>query len=199
MAEWVNSWRWEVSFTSQPLYPLGRAFGTHCTGGWVDPRAGLDDMEKWKFLTLPWLGRPDRSQSLYRLLFERYSVPIPADTPAILMENYRGFRQSPPSKCRDVRRLCHNRFLPNPPQPFIIHLSSYHPTLCILDPARVVKYQTKHKKVGGGNFRTNSMTISFSRRIRLHEDGQRYLVYLPMNLWILVKSNPEGNSQRVHK
>jgi hypothetical protein len=41
----------------------------------VDPRAGLDDVEKRKFLTLPGLElrplrRPARSQSLYRL---RYS------------------------------------------------------------------------------------------------------------------------------
>jgi hypothetical protein len=39
----------------------------------VDPRAGLDDVEKRKFLTLPGLKlrpleRPARSQSLYRLL-----------------------------------------------------------------------------------------------------------------------------------
>jgi hypothetical protein len=27
--------------------------GTHWIGGWVDPRAGLDTTEKWKFLTLP--------------------------------------------------------------------------------------------------------------------------------------------------
>jgi hypothetical protein len=38
----------------------------------VDPRAGLDDVEKRKFLTLPALklqplSRPARSQSLYRL------------------------------------------------------------------------------------------------------------------------------------
>jgi hypothetical protein len=38
----------------------------------VDPRAGLDDMEKRKFLTLPGLelrslDRPSHSQSLYRL------------------------------------------------------------------------------------------------------------------------------------
>jgi hypothetical protein len=31
--------------------------GTHSLGGWVDPRAGLDDMEKWKFWPL---GRPVR-------------------------------------------------------------------------------------------------------------------------------------------
>jgi hypothetical protein len=35
-----------VSFTPRPLYPRERASGTHCIGGWVDPRAGLDDMEK---------------------------------------------------------------------------------------------------------------------------------------------------------
>jgi hypothetical protein len=47
---------------------------THWIGGWVDPRAGLDDMEKRKFLTLPGLelrpiGRPARSQSLYQLRY----------------------------------------------------------------------------------------------------------------------------------
>jgi hypothetical protein len=41
----------------------------------VDPRAGLDDMKKRKFLTLPGLelrllGRPARSQSLYRLRYQ---------------------------------------------------------------------------------------------------------------------------------
>jgi hypothetical protein len=44
----------------------------------VNPRAGLDDVEKRKFLTLPGLelrplGRPARSQSLYRL---RYHLGI---------------------------------------------------------------------------------------------------------------------------
>jgi hypothetical protein len=49
--------------------PGERAPGTHWIGGWVDPRAGLDDLEKRKFLTLRGLelrplGRPARSQSL---------------------------------------------------------------------------------------------------------------------------------------
>jgi hypothetical protein len=44
---------------------------THWIGGCVGPRAGLDDVEKRKFLTLPGLElqprvRPARSQSLYR-------------------------------------------------------------------------------------------------------------------------------------
>jgi hypothetical protein len=54
--------------------PGERAPGTHWLGGWVDPRTGLDDVEKRKFLTLPGLelrslGRPARSQSLYRLRY----------------------------------------------------------------------------------------------------------------------------------
>jgi hypothetical protein len=45
-----------------------RVPSTHWIGGWVGPIAGLDDMEKRKFLTLPGLelrplGRPARSQS----------------------------------------------------------------------------------------------------------------------------------------
>jgi hypothetical protein len=46
--------------------------GTHWMGRWMDPTAGLDDLEKWTFLTLSWLelrplGLPARSQSLYWL------------------------------------------------------------------------------------------------------------------------------------
>jgi hypothetical protein len=45
--------------------------GIRCIGGYVDLRGGQNDMEKRKFLTLPGLefrplGRPARSQSLYR-------------------------------------------------------------------------------------------------------------------------------------
>jgi hypothetical protein len=48
--------------------------GTHWIGGWVGLRVGLEDMEKRKFLTIPGvelqpLGRPARSQSLYRLSY----------------------------------------------------------------------------------------------------------------------------------
>jgi hypothetical protein len=54
--------------------PGERPPGTHWIGDWVDPRADLDDMEKRKFLTLPGLqlrpvGRPTRSQSLFRLSY----------------------------------------------------------------------------------------------------------------------------------
>jgi hypothetical protein len=36
---------WVVSATPRPLYPRERP-GTHCTGGWVGLRAGLDECEK---------------------------------------------------------------------------------------------------------------------------------------------------------
>jgi hypothetical protein len=57
-----------------PPPPRERAPGTHWTWGWVGPRAGLDEVEKRKFLNLPGLelrlrGRPARSQSLYRLRY----------------------------------------------------------------------------------------------------------------------------------
>jgi hypothetical protein len=63
-----------VSFTPRPLYPRESVPGTHWTGGRVDPRAGLDDLEKRKFLTLPGLefrplGHSARNQSLYRLRY----------------------------------------------------------------------------------------------------------------------------------
>jgi hypothetical protein len=54
--------------------PPGKELGTHCIGGWVDPRAGLDDVEKGKFLTilgleLRPLSHPAHSQLLYRLRY----------------------------------------------------------------------------------------------------------------------------------
>jgi hypothetical protein len=50
--------------------PWDRAPGMHWIGGWVDHKAGLDNLEKRKFLTLLGLelrhfGRPAGSQSLY--------------------------------------------------------------------------------------------------------------------------------------
>jgi hypothetical protein len=54
--------------------PGERAPGTHWIGGWVDPRAGLDDVEKRKFFTILGLehrplGCPARSLSLYWLRY----------------------------------------------------------------------------------------------------------------------------------
>jgi hypothetical protein len=62
--------------TSRPgrYTPRESAHSTHWIGGSVDPRAGLDDLEKRKLLTLPRLelrplGRPARIQPLFRLRY----------------------------------------------------------------------------------------------------------------------------------
>jgi hypothetical protein len=60
---------WVVSTTPRPLYPRERP-GTHCTGGWVGPTAGLDVCEKSRPPTgIRSPDRPARSQSLYRLSY----------------------------------------------------------------------------------------------------------------------------------
>jgi len=33
---------WGLTFTPRPLFTSGERPGTHCTGGWVGPKAGLD-------------------------------------------------------------------------------------------------------------------------------------------------------------
>jgi hypothetical protein len=44
---------WEVSVTPRPRFiPGERTPGTHCTGGWVGPRAGLDTEVRGKILCL---------------------------------------------------------------------------------------------------------------------------------------------------
>jgi hypothetical protein len=78
IAKWIQTsalvrGEWSASRPVR-LTPGERVPGTHCTGGWVGPRAGLDDVDKWKFLPPPGLelrpiGRPARSQSLYRLSY----------------------------------------------------------------------------------------------------------------------------------
>jgi hypothetical protein len=60
--------------------PGERAPYTHWIGGWVGPRAGMDDVDDRKFLTLPGLehrplGRAARSQSLYRLSYPGSYLP----------------------------------------------------------------------------------------------------------------------------
>jgi hypothetical protein len=63
---------WTVSTTPRPLYPRERP-GTHCTGGWVGPRVGLDVCEKSRPHRDSIPGPSARSQSLHRL---SYPAPI---------------------------------------------------------------------------------------------------------------------------
>jgi hypothetical protein len=52
------------------LPPEETACGAHLIGGWVDPRAGLDDVEKRKFLTLPGL---ELRTSVFQPVASRYT------------------------------------------------------------------------------------------------------------------------------
>jgi hypothetical protein len=75
-----------VSVTPRQCFNPGeRTPGTHCTGGWVGPRAGLDTEARGKILSpLPGIeprssGGPARSQTLYRLSYQAHvsSVYMP--------------------------------------------------------------------------------------------------------------------------
>jgi hypothetical protein len=68
-----------VSFTTRPLYPGERAPGIHWIGVWVDPRAGLDDVEKRKFLTLPGLKLDPSVVQPVVCRYTAYTIPAPLD------------------------------------------------------------------------------------------------------------------------
>jgi hypothetical protein len=59
--------------------------GTHFIGGWVDPRVGLDDMEKWKFFTLPGLELPP-SLIVQPVSSSYTDWAIPAPVPTSIVE-----------------------------------------------------------------------------------------------------------------
>jgi hypothetical protein len=66
-------------FTPPP--PRERAPGTHWIGGWLDPKAGLNDVEKKIFLTLP--GPPTLTSSFVHAVASRYtdySISAPKDS-----------------------------------------------------------------------------------------------------------------------
>jgi hypothetical protein len=78
---------WVVSVTHRPRFSPGEKIpGTHCTGGWVGTRAGLDTEATGEILSpLPGIeprspGRPVRSQTLYWLSYPAHHkvmhVPI---------------------------------------------------------------------------------------------------------------------------
>jgi hypothetical protein len=73
---------WSASLLRR-FTPGERAPVTHWIGGRVGPRTGVDEGEKRKFLNLPGLelrplGRPGRSQSLYRLRYlGSYTSSVP--------------------------------------------------------------------------------------------------------------------------
>ena len=63
--------RWKlVNATPRPLYPRERS-GTHCIGGWVGPRAGLDGCGKSRPTGIRSPDRPARIESLYGLRYPK--------------------------------------------------------------------------------------------------------------------------------
>jgi hypothetical protein len=67
---------WSASCPSYAL-PGERTPGTHWTGGWVGPRAGLDAEARRKILCLCWgsnPGCPVHSQTLYWLSYPGYQM-----------------------------------------------------------------------------------------------------------------------------
>jgi hypothetical protein len=83
----MGEWMWSFLTSAPPggewsaSRPGRFVPGTQWIGGWVSLRAGLDDLEKRKFFTLPGLqlgslSRLARSQSLYRLSFEVISEKL---------------------------------------------------------------------------------------------------------------------------
>jgi hypothetical protein len=47
----LDGGEWSASRSSRALAPGDRTLGTHCTGGWVGPRAGLDTEARGKILS----------------------------------------------------------------------------------------------------------------------------------------------------
>jgi hypothetical protein len=68
------------------LPPGERAPGTHWIGGWVDLRAGLDDMGKRKFFTLPGFElRVKVLQIITTIKFVIILLPFLLSLPLVLM------------------------------------------------------------------------------------------------------------------
>jgi hypothetical protein len=71
----LDGGEWSAPRPGRALAPGEKTPGTHCTGGWLGPRSGLDTEARGKFLSpLPWIeprspGRPARSQTLYCLSY----------------------------------------------------------------------------------------------------------------------------------
>jgi hypothetical protein len=73
MCVWVYlgaKWKLVVNATPRPLYPRERPV-THCIGGWMGPRAGMDGCGKSRPTGIRFPDRPARSESLYRLSYQK--------------------------------------------------------------------------------------------------------------------------------
>jgi hypothetical protein len=60
MTSALNAGEWSASRPGRALPPGKGPPRTHCTGGWVGPRAGLDTEARGKILCLCWVSNLDR-------------------------------------------------------------------------------------------------------------------------------------------
>jgi hypothetical protein len=70
-------WRSVVSLTPRSLYSGKKSPGTHWIGGWVDPKADMDDMGKRKFCTLSGLELRPLSRPAVASRCTNYAIPAP--------------------------------------------------------------------------------------------------------------------------
>jgi hypothetical protein len=91
-----TSWRWAVSFTLLPFYPPGKEppVPIGYEAGWA-PRAGLDDMEKWQFVTLSRDSKSDLSvvQSVVRRYTHNYTAPLHVAVIPPFIRTYQWYKQ----------------------------------------------------------------------------------------------------------
>ena len=93
---------WAVNATPRALYPRERP-GTHCTGGWVGPRAGLDGCGKFRPIGIQSPDSPVRSESLYRLSYP--ALAVHSGTNYICFFHADGVSRRPTPRTRRAR-LC---------------------------------------------------------------------------------------------
>jgi hypothetical protein len=86
-------WGWVVSATPRPRFTLWeRTYGTHCTGGWVGPRASLDTKATGNIISpLSGIeprssGRLARNHTLYWLSYPAHSYLIYSQIFSILID-----------------------------------------------------------------------------------------------------------------
>ena len=89
-------WGWVVSTTPRPFYPRKRP-GTHCTGGWVAPRTGLDGCGKSR----PPPGLDPRTVQPVVSLYTDWAIPAPGNV--IMLAIFRSRREVPWTGCRRWR------------------------------------------------------------------------------------------------
>jgi hypothetical protein len=103
---------WPASRPVRALAPGERTAGTHCTGGWVGPRTGLDIEARGKILLpLPEiesrsLGPSARSQTLYWLSYPAHKLTYSLNVKQVCFKNTKAISNQFVSASVEQRKLC---------------------------------------------------------------------------------------------